>query len=206
MIDLRAGGVINSTANSSGSSGGTLAFDTAWQTQRAPLALANSNVYVGFSSMDEGLLSWHGWMMTTTLPSCRKRFVVLESQRHGSFGALRVLVSGRETNRTTAGNLPQPKATSNFNLRTSLILRTDNLLAGKLILPLEGRLPAIVLSSAASRRGIIPAKPNAIPEPKTVRHHRGIAFTLPRMPHPVYGQVMPTCQRLVRSQLAHIHA
>ena len=40
-----------------------------------------------------------------------------------------------------------PRPTSNFNLRTSLILRTDNLLAGKLILPFEGRLPAIVLSS-----------------------------------------------------------
>src|SRR6204780_3189185 len=31
-----------------------------------------------------------------------------------------------------------PRPTSNFNLRTSLILRTDNLLAGKLILPFEG--------------------------------------------------------------------
>jgi hypothetical protein len=31
-----------------------------------------------------------------------------------------------------------------------LILRTDNLLAGKLILPFEGRLPAVVLSSAFS--------------------------------------------------------
>src|SRR2546425_12591723 len=31
-----------------------------------------------------------------------------------------------------------PRPTSNFNRRTSLILRTDNLLAGKLILPFEG--------------------------------------------------------------------
>src|SRR5580700_9423195 len=31
-----------------------------------------------------------------------------------------------------------PKPTSNFNRRTSLILRTDNLLAGKLILPFGG--------------------------------------------------------------------
>src|SRR5512142_1214826 len=30
-----------------------------------------------------------------------------------------------------------PRPTSNFNRRTSLILRTDNLLAGKLILPFE---------------------------------------------------------------------
>src|SRR5579863_6159670 len=43
-----------------------------------------------------------------------------------------------------------PRPTSNFNRRTSLILRTDNLLAGKLILPFEGRLPAIVLSSATT--------------------------------------------------------
>ena len=42
------------------------------------------------------------------------------------------------------------RPTSNFNRRTSLILRTDNLLAGKLILPFEGRLPAIVLSSATT--------------------------------------------------------
>src|SRR5215471_13589249 len=31
-----------------------------------------------------------------------------------------------------------PRPTSNFNRRTSLILRTDNLLAGKLILPFGG--------------------------------------------------------------------
>jgi hypothetical protein len=42
-------------------------------------------------------------------------------------------------------------------------LRTDNLLAGKLILPFKGRLPAIVLSSAVQLVEIIPAKPNAIP-------------------------------------------
>src|ERR1700758_3488374 len=55
-----------------------------------------------------------------------------------------------------------PRPTSNFNRRTSLILRTDNLLAGKLILPFEGRLLAIVLSSAAQLVEIIPAKPNAV--------------------------------------------
>jgi hypothetical protein len=43
-----------------------------------------------------------------------------------------------------------PRPTSNFNRRTSSILRIDNLLAGKLILPFEGRLPAIVLSSNAT--------------------------------------------------------
>jgi hypothetical protein len=42
-----------------------------------------------------------------------------------------------------------PKPTQTLNRRTSLILRTDNLLAGKLILPFLGRLLAIVMSSAA---------------------------------------------------------
>jgi hypothetical protein len=45
---------------------------------------------------------------------------------------------GAEASRATAGDLPQPSPTSNFNRRTSLILRTDNLLAGKLIVPFEG--------------------------------------------------------------------
>jgi hypothetical protein len=44
-----------------------------------------------------------------------------------------------------------------------LILRTDNLLAGKLILPFRGSLPAIVLSSAVSPVEINPVKLNAIP-------------------------------------------
>lgn len=70
---------------------------------------------------------------------------------------------GAEANRATAGDLPQPQPHVNFNLRTSLILRTDNLLAGKLILPFEGRLLAIVLSSAAQLVEIIPAKPNPVP-------------------------------------------
>jgi hypothetical protein len=51
---------------------------------------------------------------------------------------LEILVDGSEANRATAGNLPQPRPTENFNRRTSLILRTDNLLAGKLILPFAG--------------------------------------------------------------------
>src|SRR5579871_6553274 len=78
-----------------------------------------------------------------------------------------------------------PRPTSNFNRRTSLILRTDNLLAGKLILPFEGRLPAIVLSSATTclwksfRRSRTPFR-NL---PKTVRLHPGIAFIFPRIPH-----------------------
>ena len=101
----------------------------------------------------------------------------------------------------------RPRPTSNFSRRTSLILRTDNLLAGKLILPFEGRLPAILLSSAFSslrkslRRSRTPFRdrPETVrlhrgigvhlhPESRsgssrnTVRHHPGIAFILPRIP------------------------
>jgi hypothetical protein len=86
-------------------------------------------------------------------------------------------------------------------------LRTDNLLAGKLILPFEGRLLAIVLSSATTCRwnhsgeaerssGIGLKLFGFIPEPvftfipescsrssrNTVRNHPGIAFILPRIP------------------------
>src|SRR5580692_4394929 len=73
-----------------------------------------------------------------------------------------------------------PRPTSNFNRRTSLILRTDNLLAGKLILPFEGRLPAIVLSSAATclwksfRRSRTPFRDR----PETVRLHPGTVVHL----------------------------
>src|SRR5580692_5185617 len=73
-----------------------------------------------------------------------------------------------------------PRPTSNFNRRTSLILRTDNLLAGKLILPFEGRLPAIVLSSAATclwksfRRSRTPFRDR----PETVRLHPGTGVHL----------------------------
>ena len=92
-----------------------------------------------------------------------------------------------------------PRPTSNLNRRISLVLRTDNLLAGKLILPFLERLPAIVLSSAVGPVEINPAKPNAVPgsaqncsassrirySPSsriTVRDHPGIAFTFPRNP------------------------
>src|SRR5580700_12005881 len=73
-----------------------------------------------------------------------------------------------------------PRPTSNFNRRTSLILRTDNLLAGKLILPFEGRLPVIVLSSATTclwksfRRSRTPFRDR----PETVRLHPGTGVHL----------------------------
>src|SRR5690242_2513498 len=73
-----------------------------------------------------------------------------------------------------------PRPTSNFNRRTSLILRTDNLLAGKLILPFEGRLPAIVLSSAASRlwKSFRRSRTLFRDRPETVRLHPGTGVHL----------------------------
>src|SRR5215468_7012599 len=72
----------------------------------------------------------------------------------------------------------RPRPTSNFNRRTSLILRTDNLLAGKLILPFEGRLPAIVLSSAAIClwKSFRRSRTQLRDRPETVHLHPGILF------------------------------
>jgi len=89
-----------------------------------------------------------------------------------------------------------------------LILRTDNLLADKLILPFEGRLlplccPALLATcgnhsgEAEHDSGIGLKLFGFIPQPvftfipescsgssrNTVRNHRGIAFTLSRIPH-----------------------
>src|ERR1041384_2668858 len=73
-----------------------------------------------------------------------------------------------------------PRPTSNFNRRTSLILRTDNLLAGKLILPFEGRLPAIVLSSAAIClwKSFRRSRTRFRDRPETVRLHPGTGVHL----------------------------
>src|SRR6516164_8157799 len=101
----------------------------------------------------------------------------------------------------------RPRPTSNFNRRTSLILRTDNLLAGKLILPFEGeaachcvvqRRSACGNHSGEAERGsgiglkvfgfIAESVFAFIPEScsgssrNAVRNHPGIAFTLPRIP------------------------
>src|SRR5215467_6784889 len=56
-----------------------------------------------------------------------------------------------------------PRPTSNLNRRTSLILRTDNLLVGKLILPFEGEAAChCVVQCRYLPLEIIPAKPNAV--------------------------------------------
>ena len=100
-----------------------------------------------------------------------------------------------------------PRPTSNFNRRTSLILRTDNLLAGKLILPFEGEAACHCVVQRRSACGnhsgeaehdsgiglklfgfIAESVFTFIPEScsrssrNTVRNHPGIAFTLPRIP------------------------
>src|SRR3984957_3903041 len=101
-----------------------------------------------------------------------------------------------------------PRPTSNFNRRTSLILRTDNLLAGKLILPFSrgGYLPLCcpaLLRACGNHSGEAEHDSGIglklfgfIPEPvftfmpescsgsprNTVRNHPGIAFILPRIP------------------------
>jgi hypothetical protein len=80
----------------------------------------------------------------------------------GSFGSLQVLVYGSEPDRATAGDLP-PRPTENFNRRTSLILRTDNLLAGKLILPLGGGFLPFCCPAPLSLWKSFRLKPNAIP-------------------------------------------
>src|SRR5262249_20652865 len=94
-------------------------------------------------------------------------------------GAPQILVCGAEANRATPGDLPQTQAHFKHR-RTSLILRTDNLLAGKLILPFEGRLPAIVLSSAASRlwKSFRRSRTPFQDRPETVRLHRGTGVHL----------------------------
>src|SRR5580704_6719719 len=73
-----------------------------------------------------------------------------------------------------------PRPTSNFNRRTSLILRTDNLLAGKLILPFEGRLLAIVLSSATTClwKSFRRSRTQLRDRPETVRLHPGTGVRL----------------------------
>jgi hypothetical protein len=61
-----------------------------------------------------------------------------------------------------------------------LILRTDNLLAGKLILPFKGRLPAIVLSSAAIClwKSFRRSRTQFRDRPETVRLHPGTGVHL----------------------------
>src|SRR5215470_10895664 len=73
-----------------------------------------------------------------------------------------------------------PRPTSNFNRRTSLILRTDNLLAGKLILPFEGEAVChcVVQRRSACGNHSGEAEHRFRDRPETVRLHRGIGVRL----------------------------
>src|SRR5215471_12306860 len=72
-----------------------------------------------------------------------------------------------------------PKPTSNFNRRTSLILRTDNLLAGKLILPFGGGcLPLCCPAPLALWKLIRRSRTRFRGRPKTVRLHPGFCVHL----------------------------
>jgi hypothetical protein len=90
-------------------------------------------------------------------PSAEQRglkpvIVPLRSKRPrylGGCGALQVLMCGSEANRATAGDLPQPQAHFKLQSKNFFDLGHGQSPAGNLILPFEGRPPAIVLSSAA---------------------------------------------------------
>jgi hypothetical protein len=100
-----------------------------------------------------------------------------------------------------------PRPTSNFNRRTSLILRTDSLLAGKRSpflgeaachCDVQRRCPVEIIPGSSRTRfrgrpetvrlhrgiafGIIPEPCSGSPR-NSVRNHPGIAFTFARIPH-----------------------
>jgi hypothetical protein len=127
----------------------------------------------------------------------------------GGLGSLQILVYGPETNRATAGDLPQPQANVKLQSKNFFDLAHGQSPGWQAILPFLGRLPAIVLSSAASlwksfraqaERGsgiglklfgfIAESAFTFIPESRsdsprnTVRNDPGIAFTFLRIPQP----------------------
>src|ERR1700733_12572449 len=125
----------------------------------------------------------------------------------GSPGSLQILMYGSETNGATASDLPQPQAHFKPQSKDFFGLAHGQSPGRQAILPFLGRLPAIVLSSAARlwkliRRsrtrfrdrpklfGFIPDSVfTFIPDHCSgssrigVRLHPGIAFTFPRNPH-----------------------
>ena len=126
----------------------------------------------------------------------------------GRFGSLQILVNGSEANRATAGDLPQPQAHFKLQSKNFFDLAHGQSPGWQAILPFLGRLPAIVLSSAAGLWKLFRAQAERgsgiglklfgfiaesvftfIPEScsgssrNSVRNHPGIAFTFPRIPH-----------------------
>jgi hypothetical protein len=90
---------------------------------------------------------------------------------------LQIVLDGSEANRTTTGDLPQPQAHFNLNLRTSLVLRTDNLLAGKRSsLSWGGYSPLCCPAPLALWKLIRRSRTRFRDRPKTVRLHPGSLF------------------------------
>jgi hypothetical protein len=79
----------------------------------------------------------------------------------GCFCSLQIVVDGSEADRTTTGRSPRP--TSNLNLRTSLVLRTDNLLAGKRSSLSWGGYSPLCCPAPLALWKFNPGKPNAVP-------------------------------------------
>lgn len=64
-FSLTTGAILNSvtlsaTVTGTGDGGSTVTFNGTYHNQRAPLALANGNVYIAFAGYDD--MTWHGWV------------------------------------------------------------------------------------------------------------------------------------------------
>src|SRR5579884_3271427 len=96
-----------------------------------------------------------------------------------------------------------PRPTSNFNRRTSLILRTDNLLAGKLILPFEGEAAChcVVQRCSAYGNHSGEAERGSGNRPKSIRLHRGIGVRL--HPGTLFG-IIPECRSASSRNRVHL--
>jgi len=84
--------------------------------------------------------------------------------------------SSSKADRATAAIALSPKPSSSLNRRTSLILRTDNLLAGKLILPFLGEAACHCVVQRHWPVEIIPgsSRTRFRDRPEAARLHRGI--------------------------------
>jgi hypothetical protein len=81
-----AGTVGGETDTTSGSS---LLFNAAFQTQRAALTLANGNVYLGFGAGDESKV-WHGWIMSYDTASLTQQAIWCSTPNGNGGGAWNV--------------------------------------------------------------------------------------------------------------------
>ncbi|MET0229839.1 MAG: PQQ-binding-like beta-propeller repeat protein, partial [Rhodanobacteraceae bacterium] len=80
--------------NGSGSSGGTLTFDTKWHDQRASLALSNGRVFIAWSShSDQG--PYHGWVMAYDAATLTQTMIWSAAPDGGSFNGAGVWMAGR---------------------------------------------------------------------------------------------------------------